>query len=96
MPDIINENYAVTLSSYLIIVNVLTFALYAIDKRRAIKGERRISERTLLLSTLFLGGVGSFYGLRILRHKTQKPIFKWATALSLILIAIAIFFALLG
>jgi len=95
MTDIINEVFIVSFLGYLIIVNVLTFILYAIDKRRSIKKQWRISESTLLLFTLALGGFGAFCAMRFLRHKTQKFIFKGATTLSLILIVIATMYLML-
>ena len=43
------------LTSLLFVWNIVTFSLYAIDKRRAIKGKWRISEKTLLVSTALCG-----------------------------------------
>lgn len=42
--------------------NSLGFASYGLDKRRARRGSWRISEKTLLLESLFLGGIGAFLG----------------------------------
>ncbi|HEN2732689.1 TPA: DUF1294 domain-containing protein [Streptococcus agalactiae] len=44
----------------LLLWNILVFATYAIDKRRAIRGAWRISEKTLLIESLLLGGFGAF------------------------------------
>ena len=52
-------------------VNVVTFALYGIDKHRAKKGRWRIPERTLLLLPLLGGSVGALLGMRVFHHKTK-------------------------
>ncbi len=41
----------------LLLWNILVFATYAIDKRRAIRGAWRISEKTLMIESLLLGGI---------------------------------------
>lgn len=46
----------------LLLWNILVFATYAIDKRRAIRGAWRISEKTLMIESLLLGGFGAFLG----------------------------------
>ena len=73
---------------FLLLVNLLTFILFALDKRSAIKNKWRISERTLILFTLFGGGIGACFGMYVLRHKTKKLKFQIASVLGL-LIAVA-------
>lgn len=51
-------------------VNIVAFIMYGIDKKRAINGEWRIRERTLLLIGFFGGAVGSLVGMKVFRHKT--------------------------
>lgn len=41
--------------SLLLTWNLVVLVMYGVDKRKAIKGNWRISEKTLLLSALFLG-----------------------------------------
>ncbi|MFT5298682.1 MAG: uncharacterized membrane protein YsdA (DUF1294 family) [Colwellia sp.] len=53
-------------------LSLLTFVLYAIDKRNAIKGRRRISEKTLQISALLGGWPGALLAQQTFRHKTQK------------------------
>ena len=65
------ELFAISLA----IINVITFVLYATDKRKAEKNAWRINERVLLLFTL-LGGIGALWGMFVLRHKTKKPKFR--------------------
>ena len=55
--------------------NAVVFSLYAVDKRKAKKGEWRISEKTLLLTALLFGGAGAFLGMLAFRHKTKHTAF---------------------
>ena len=60
---------------WLIATNLIAFILMVIDKDRAVKGNRRISESSLL-GWAFLGGAfGTFSASRIVRHKTRKQPF---------------------
>lgn len=61
---------------YMIVVNVLAFCLYGIDKRKAIMDKWRIPETTLL-GIAFLGGsLGAWAGMQLFRHKTKHWKFK--------------------
>ena len=62
-------------------LNVVSFALFGIDKRRARRGARRIPEATLLASALVSGTVGAWLGMRVFHHKTRKRSFLTAMAL---------------
>lgn len=57
---------------YLVIINIFGFFIMWLDKRKAIKGSWRISEKTLFLVTALGGGIGTTAGMYIFRHKTQK------------------------
>ncbi len=56
---------------YYMILNIGTFIIYGIDKRKAVKRKWRISERTLLGAALFGGGLGALLGMYLFRHKTK-------------------------
>lgn len=60
----------------LLLWNGFTFLLMGMDKAKAKRQERRISEETLLLSALLLGGIGSFAGSLYFHHKTKKWKFR--------------------
>lgn len=60
----------------LVVMNVLAFALMAIDKKRAKAGAWRIKERTLFLATGLFGGLGGTLGMFLLRHKTKHWYFR--------------------
>ena len=61
---------------YFIIINLLGFLMMYIDKKKAIKGKWRISEKSLFVVTLLGGGIGTNIGMNIFRHKTKKMRFS--------------------
>ena len=67
------------------LINIVTFALYGIDKRKAQLGRWRISEACLLIFAFCFGGLGAFLGMRIFRHKTKHMQFVILVPLFLIL-----------
>lgn len=56
---------------YLAIINIGTFILFAVDKRRAVRSRWRIRERTLLIFCLLGGSMGGLIAMHLLRHKTR-------------------------
>ena len=56
--------------AYLVVMNVIGFAVFGYDKRCAIKRRWRVSEKTLFLTALLGGSVGSYVGMFVFRHKT--------------------------
>jgi len=54
--------------------NIASMAAFGADKLMSIKGQRRISESTLI-SFAFLGPFGAFAGMLLFRHKTRKAKF---------------------
>ena len=76
-----------------LIMNLIVFALYGVDKRRAKRGQWRIPERTLLAGTWLLGGVGAYLAMRVFRHKTKHIAFAVSApagaVLSIALMALA-------
>lgn len=57
---------------YLIIINIIGFAIMYIDKQKAKKGKWRIPEKTIFIVTALGGGIGTISGMYAFRHKTQK------------------------
>lgn len=74
-------------------MNAFTFCLYGVDKRRAKRGAWRIPEKTLLLCTWLLGGVGALIGMRVFHHKTKHRVFAISAPIAA---AISIVAALCG
>lgn len=70
---------------YLLLINIITFALYAIDKFNAKTDAWRISERMLIFFAVAGGSVGALLGMYICRHKTRKPKFKFGIPVILII-----------
>lgn len=59
-------------------INLVTFAMFAWDKRQAILGERRVSELSLLALSLLGGTPSALLAMAVLRHKTHKGSFQMA------------------
>lgn len=47
-----------------------------IDKKKAERSKWRIKESTLILSAFLFGGIGSFAGMQVFRHKTKHIKFQ--------------------
>ena len=69
---------------YLIVINILTFAVYGIDKWKAKQGSWRISEATLLMLAVIGGTIGALLGMQVWRHKTMHKKFKYGLPLILL------------
>ena len=70
---------------YLIVINIIAFALAGIDKRRARTHRWRIRESTLFLTAIAGGSAGLLLGMYIFRHKTKHPQFVFGVPAILIL-----------
>ncbi|WP_166001623.1 DUF1294 domain-containing protein [Bacillus sp. Cs-700] len=60
---------------YLVLINSGSFILMGVDKRRAKKRARRISEKTLWLFIVIGGSMGGYLGMKRFRHKTKHSQF---------------------
>ena len=70
---------------YLLVINVVTFFVYGIDKYKAKHAKWRISEATLLLLAVFGGSIGALCGMKVWRHKTMHKKFKYGVPVIFIL-----------
>lgn len=59
----------------LLLVNVVAFAMYGIDKYKARRQQRRISEAALLTIALAGGALGAWIAMYTFRHKTRHAKF---------------------
>lgn len=64
------------LAGYAVFANLLTYAAFAVDKRRAVQGGWRMPERTLLLLATLGGWPAAKLAQHRLRHKTRKQPFR--------------------
>ena len=62
--------------SYLVVINLIAFVLYGIDKKKAIRNEYRIRESVLLWIARLGGAIGSWLGIKLFRHKTKHTMFR--------------------
>lgn len=65
------------LLAYISIVSLVVCVMMYIDKKRAIKKEWRISEKTLLTLGFFGGALGGVLGMYLFRHKTKHNAFAF-------------------
>ena len=69
---------------YLVIINIITFFLYGVDKWKAQRARWRIPESVLLGMAAIGGSVGAWLGMRVWRHKTQHAKFRFGVPIILI------------
>lgn len=69
---------------YVIIINLIAFIVYGIDKRKAMLHQWRIPEATLLMLALIGGSIGAWFGMQFFHHKTRHPKFYIGVPLILI------------
>ena len=79
----IAEHQAIVI--YLVLINVITFAVFGFDKYRAVRQKWRVRERTLFVLSLIGGSAGAVLGMSVFRHKIRKM--KFAAGIPLILAA---------
>ena len=76
----------------LIIINIITFFVYGLDKLKAVNHWWRIPEWVLLGLAVAGGSVGAYLGMMIFRHKTLKPLFRFGVPVIVLLhVMIAVF-----
>lgn len=80
---------------YGIVINLVTFAAYGIDKLRAKRGGRRIPERILLIMSAIGGSMGAIVAMQLLRHKTQHAQFHYGVPAMLLIHATVMIYILL-
>ena len=66
-----------TIVYYLIIINIVTFLVYGIDKWKAWKTMWRIREASLLMLAVLGGSIGAWLGMKVWHHKTQHKKFRY-------------------
>ena len=70
---------------YLILINIITWIIYGLDKWKARRGKWRVPEKTLLLLALAGGSIGALAAMVMFHHKTHKARFYIGVPLILLL-----------
>lgn len=70
---------------YILVINIITFLVYGIDKWKAKKGWWRIPETTLIILAIIGGSIGAWFGIKVWHHKTMHKKFKYGVPLIFIL-----------
>ncbi len=78
------------ISAYLILVNLIAFAVMGIDKNKAKRHKFRIPEAVLFILAIIGGSIGSIGGMYTFRHKTKHASFVFGMPFILILQVAAI------
>lgn len=69
---------------YLLIINIIAFILFGLDKKLAQTGGLRISEFNLFLTAILGGSLGGWLAMYTFRHKTKH--LKFVIGIPLILL----------
>lgn len=76
---------------YLTALNIAAFIMYGADKKRAVRDEWRISEKTLMLTAAAGGAAGALLAMELFRHKTKHKKFVFGVrAMLLLWVALAV------
>ena len=77
---------------YLIVMNIIAFIAYAVDKYNAREGKYRIRIVSLLALAFLGGSIGAILAMYTFRHKTNKDYFTVGVPLIMIMQVVVIFF----
>ena len=77
----------------LILMNVVTFSAYGIDKYKATHHKWRIPEFTLIFLAFLGGSIGAILGMQFFHHKTKKPKFYIGIPVIIVLQIVAVVFS---
>ncbi len=89
-----DSNIYFTAAIYLIVINVITFIVYGIDKWEAQNNRWRISESSLITLAVIGGSIGAWIGMRTFHHKTFHNKFRYGIPAILIIQLILVSFFL--
>lgn len=72
----ITRQFTNSLLVYYLLINLVTFLIYWLDKAKAQRGSWRISESSLHMFSLIGGWAGAAFAQQVLRHKSKKRAFR--------------------
>ncbi len=84
-------NYKEYILIYALSINFLSFVMFYLDKRKAIKDKWRIKEKTLHIVSFLGGSLGSILAMNLFHHKTKKLKFCIITGLACIFNAFIVY-----
>ena len=81
---------------YLLIINIVTLILFAVDKIAAIEHRSRIRIVTLLGLAFIGGSVGALVAMYVFHHKTKQDYFSVGVPLIILMQVVVLFFLMNG
>lgn len=69
---------------YIVVINLVSFMMFGIDKYKARRGQWRISEATLLAVAAIGGSIGAWMGMKVWHHKTLHSKFRYGVPIVLL------------
>ena len=75
MSELLKQSWFPWAAVYLLVMNLIGFALMGADKRRAKRHAWRIPEKTLFLAAILGGSFGAWAGMYVFHHKTKHRYF---------------------
>ena len=91
--DVFYDVYLVLILVY-VFWNIMTFFLMGLDKFKSTRGHWRISEASLLTYAFLFGGIGSWVGSYVFRHKSRKAKFRVLLPLSVVVNLVEVYLIL--
>ncbi len=76
---------------YLLIINIVAFAAFGIDKMKARRGSWRISEKALFGLAFAGGSLGALAAMNVFRHKTKHKSFVIGIPVIMVLQVVGIY-----
>ncbi|MEE8808870.1 DUF1294 domain-containing protein [Lactimicrobium sp.] len=73
------------ITGWLLVINIIAFVLFGIDKHKAIVHAWRIPERVLMASAAMGGALGALLGMKVFHHKTKHTKFTVGVPVLLVL-----------
>ena len=69
---------------YIVVINLVSFMMFGIDKYKARRGQWRISEASLLAVAAIGGSLGAWMGMKVWHHKTLHSKFRYGVPIMLL------------
>lgn len=73
---------------WILLMSLITFVTFGIDKNKAVHHKERISEKTLLTLSLIGGAFGGLLGMKVFHHKTLKKKFRLVSLFAILWVMI--------